>query len=257
MKKFLAVLSVIFAVSLVSCGDKNKGSSSEITEDTTQAATEEQIPSQTEDTSTKTESAEQNASEQGTSQQSATEPTSLGMPTSAGGGTLHFPDGGADFEQQLDESVLAAAQMMFDLACETEWSFTVGSPYPLDFSQHVENEFNWYFYLITADGINSLDDVRADYHKVFSESYSDTLDEVFMEKNGHAYCLNGERGSNIFYESSVVSEIAGRSEGEIRFKVVNSYNGDGFDDAPYSEEEDFVIVKENGEWRVSEFRLPY
>lgn len=254
MRKFIAFLSVIFAVSLVSCGDK-KGGDTEIPEEPAEAVTEAYIPSQTEENPT--EATERSASEQGTSQQSATEPASLGMPTSPDGDILHFPDGGAEFEQQLDESVLAAAQMMFDKACETEWSFTVGSPYPLDFSQYVENEFNWRFYLITADGINSLDDVRADFHKIFSESYEDSIDEVFTEQNGHAYCLNGERGSNFFYEKSEVSEIIGRSEGEIRFKVVNSYSGDGFDDAPYSEEEDFVIVRESGEWRVSKFRLPY
>lgn len=250
MRKFIAALSVFLALSLVSCGKKNNGSS-EIPEAPTESATEAQILSQTKELPTET-------TEQGTSKQSSTESSSLGVPTSASGEILHYPDGGPEFEQQLDESVLEAAQMMFDKACETEWSFTVGSPYSLDFSQYIENEFKWRYYLITADGINSLDDVRDDYHKIFSESYADTLDEVFIEQNGHAYCLNGERGSYYFYEKSEVTEITGRSDGEIRFKVVHSYSGDGPDGGPYSEEEDFVIVKDSdGAWRVSKFRLPY
>lgn len=253
MRRSIAILSVFLAISLVSCGDKKSGGS-EISEAATQAAVETQIPSQTEELPSEAPE----VSEQGTSEQSATEASSLGLPTSPDGGMLHYPDGGAEFEQQLDESVLAAAQMMFDKACETEWNFTVGSPYPLDLSQYVENEFSWRYYLITADGINSLDDVRADYHKIFSESYPDTLDEVFTEQNGHAYCLNGERGSYYFYEKSEVTEIIGRSDGEIRFKVVHSYSGDGPDDGPYSEEDDFVIVKDSdGAWRVSKFRIPY
>ncbi len=162
------------------------------------------------------------------------------------------------FEEQLDANVIAAAQQLFERACETEWNFTVGSPYTLDTSEYFSNKYGWQFYLITDEGVNSLDDVRADYHNVFSEDYKDTLDELYMEQGGRVYCLNAARGSDIFYESSEVVEITGRDEGEIRFKVIDSYNGASFGGEAYTEEREFVIVKEyDGKWRVSEFKLPY
>ncbi len=162
------------------------------------------------------------------------------------------------FEEQLDENVIAAAQLLFEKACETEWKFTVGSPYTLDTSEYFSNKYGWQFYLITDEGINSLDDVREDYHSVFSEDYNDTLDELYMEQGGRVYCLNAARGSDIFYEGSEVVEITGRDEGEIRFKVIDSYNGASFGGEAYTEEREFVIVKEaDGNWRVSKFKLPY
>lgn len=177
---------------------------------------------------------------------------------SESGDIPHYPEGSEEFEEQLNTDVIAAAQELFDKACETEWNFTVGSPYSIDTSQYVTNEYGWQFYLITAEGINSLDDVRADYHEVFSEKYPDSLDEVFMEDGGHAYCLNGARGSDIFYEGSEVVEVTGRSDGEICFKVINSYSDDGFGGGAYTEEADFTVIRDSdGAWRVGKFKLPY
>lgn len=171
---------------------------------------------------------------------------------------LTMPEDIPAFEEQLDENVIAAAQQLFEKACETEWKFTVGSPYSLDTSEYFSNKYGWQFFLITDEGINSLDDVKADYHSVFSENYNDTLDELYMEQGGRVYCLNGARGSDIFYEGSEVVEITGRDEGEIRFKVIDSYNGASFGGEAYTEEREFVIVKDSdGKWKVSKFKLPY
>lgn len=179
-------------------------------------------------------------------------------PTEAETEELTTPEDVSAFEAALDEDVIAAAQQLFEKACETEWSFTVGSPYTLDNSKYITNSYGWQFYLVTAEGINSLADVRADYHSIFSESYEDTLDELYVEEGGRVYCLNGARGSDIFYEGSEVVEITGRDEGEIRFKVVDSYNGASFGGEAYTEEREFVIVKESdGKWKVSKFKLPY
>lgn len=169
-----------------------------------------------------------------------------------------FPEGDPEFEEKLDDEVIEAAQLLFEKACETEWNFTVGSPYSIDTSEYITNEYDWQYYLITEEGINSLDDVRADFHRVFSEEYDDTLDELYMERDGRVYCLSGARGSAIFYDGSEITEITGRSDGEIRFKVVSSYNGASFGGESYTEETEFVIVRESdGAWRVSEFKLPY
>lgn len=169
-----------------------------------------------------------------------------------------FPENDPEFEEQLDNEVIAAAQALFETACETEWNFTVGSPYELDTSEYVTNDYGWQFYLITDEGVDSFEDVLADYYEVFSPDYENPLDELYREQDGKVYCLNGARGSNIFYEGSEVTLITGREDGEIRFNVVSTYNGGGEDNAPYTEENEFIIRRnDEGAWRVAKFKLPY
>ncbi len=161
-------------------------------------------------------------------------------------------------EEKSDEEIISAGFALFRTACETEWNFTVGSPYELDTSQTAQNQFGWDCYLVTTEGINSLADVRADFHKIFSEKYEDTLDEVFTESNGHVYCLNGARGSDIFYEKSEITAINSRSENEISFTVDNFYSDNDFNEGAYVQSDEFVItVDSDGAWRVSKFRMPY
>lgn len=160
--------------------------------------------------------------------------------------------------EQSDEELISAALALFETACKTEWDYTVGSPYEIDMNQTAQNQFGWDCYLITTEGINSLADVRADYHKVFSENYEDTLNEVFTEANGHVYCLNGARGADIFYEKSVITSVNSRSESEIAFTVTNYYSGDDFGSDAYTSDEEFVIsIDSDGAWRVAKFRMPY
>ncbi|MDE5570239.1 MAG: hypothetical protein K2I82_06245 [Ruminococcus sp.] len=160
--------------------------------------------------------------------------------------------------EKSEPELIAAALALFQSACKTEWDYTVGSPYEIDMNQTAQNQFGWDCYLITTEGINSLADVRADYHKVFSENYADSLDEVFTEVNGHVYCLNGTRGADIFYEKSVFVSIDSRSESEIAFTVQNSYSGDDFGGNAYNTQDEFVIsIDSDGAWRVAKFRMPY
>lgn len=164
----------------------------------------------------------------------------------------------APVAEQSDNELIAAALALFQSACKTEWDYTVGSPYELDMNQTVQNQFGWDCYLVTTEGINSLADVRADYHKIFSENYNDTLDEVFTEANGRVYCLNGSRGADIFYNKSVITSVNSRSESEISFTVTNYFSGDDFGNEAYTMDEDFIIsIDSDGVWRVSKFRLPY
>lgn len=252
MRKMLLFLTAsACALTLASCGDKGKSESSVSESVSGTSAADESIsvePTSTEEVVSATESVTAEATEKATSP----------IPTSALVGGLHYPDGGEEFEKQLDAEVISAAQELFFKACDTEWQFTVGSPYSLDTSQYITNEYGWQFFLITDERINSLDDVREDYHRVFSENYEDTLYEVFMEDNGRAYCLNGARGSDVFYEGSNIVEITDRADGEICFRVENSYSDDGFGGGAYTENAEFTVVKDSdGVWRVGKFKLPY
>ncbi|MDE6775262.1 MAG: hypothetical protein K2J37_03020 [Ruminococcus sp.] len=160
--------------------------------------------------------------------------------------------------EQSDDEIIMAAQYLFGEACLKEWNFTVGSPYELDESQYITNDYGWRYYLVAEPDINSVADVMADYHKIFSEEYSDTLNELFIESEDHVYCLNGMRGSDIFFEQTVLSEIISRSEDEIVFTAESTYSDDGLGNGSTIVEDEFAIVKgDDGEWRVSRFRLPY
>lgn len=158
-----------------------------------------------------------------------------------------------------DSTVLSEAQKLFEMACETEWNFHVGCPYKLDSTQYVTNNFGWEFYLVTDSGINSVADVEQDYYKVFSESYGSDLSELYMEKNGRVYALDGARGGDIYYTGSKVTEIKSRTDGEIFFTVENYYSGNDFTgEGAYTEKTEFsAVITEDGAWRAGEFTLPY
>ncbi|MBQ8960342.1 MAG: hypothetical protein IJ071_03880 [Ruminococcus sp.] len=156
-----------------------------------------------------------------------------------------------------DAALIAKAQEMFELACTTEWDFTLGLRYTVDPETYYENQYSWRMYLITDPGINSMEDIRNDYHTVFSSSRPDGLDEIFAEIGGRAYALSGGRGSNIFYESSEVTEIQSRTDTEAVFTVVHHMNGSDFGDDPVDETDTFSLVIEDGAIKVDQFRLPY
>lgn len=158
-----------------------------------------------------------------------------------------------------DSNLIAAAQKLFERACETDWIYHVGCPYNLDYNTYVENNFGWQFYLITDSSIKSLSDVEEDYYEVFSEKYGNDLGEIYMEKDGRVYALDGERGGNIYYTGSKITGIKERSDSEIVFTVENYYNGDDFKGAgEFTEKADFsVVIQADGSWRAGEFVLPY
>ncbi|MCM1132391.1 MAG: hypothetical protein NC340_02865 [Ruminococcus flavefaciens] len=269
MKKLVLMLVMTSLICTFSaCGDKQgesgEQSSSEISvvtsESTSPVTSADTEPAETEQVST-TKQPATTESVQTTAESTAETVTETTATTAENNDNIDVSDGivfDTPVEEQSDEELISAALALFQSACKTEWDYTVGSPYELDTSQTAQNKFGWDCYLITTEGINSLADVRADYHRIFSENYPDTLDEVFTEADGRAYCLNGARGADIFYEKSVITAINSRSESEIAFTVTNYYSGDDFGNEPYTSDEDFVIsVDSDGAWRVAKFRMPY
>lgn len=158
-----------------------------------------------------------------------------------------------------DELLVDEAQKLFDKACETDWNFHVGSPYTLDYNSFVENKFGWQYYLVTDSGVNSIADVEADYFKVFSSTYGSDLSELYLEKDGRVYALDGARGADIFYVDSAITGIKSRSDSEIVFTVENYYNGDDFTGAgDITKTDEFsVVIESDGSWRAGKFNLPY
>lgn len=270
MKKFLIIsLMAILICTVSACSDKEPESSMQSssvstveTSEATQAKTSENTKSQ-EITAQTTEKTEVTTESVLTTAEITTEsvPRTTTITTNEYYSHIDVSEGivfDTPIAEQNDEELISAALALFESACKTEWDYTVGSPYEIDMNQTAQNQFGWDCYLITTEGINSLADVRADYHKIFSENYVDSLDEVFTEANGRVYCLNGARGADIFYEKSVFVAINSRSESEISFTVQNSYSGDDFGGEAYVTQDEFVIsIDSDGAWRVAKFRMPY
>lgn len=164
-----------------------------------------------------------------------------------------------EVEDNTDDSeIISAAQELYENACKTEFRYHVGCPYNLDFSNYIENQYGWPYYLVTDEGYTSIADVEKDYYKIFAEENGNDLSEIYMEQDGKLYALDGERGANIFYKSSEVTGIIEKSENKIVFSVDNHYTGDDKNpETPITETEQFSVIIKNGEWRVAEFYLPY
>ena len=136
--------------------------------------------------------------------------------------------------------------------------FTVGCPFETDNNDYIENDLSWRFYRITDSKIHSFSDVMNEYHKVFSDSHANELASLYMDKNGSAYALCGNRGGNIYYSSSKVTEIKSKSDNEIVFTVENYYDGDDYGQAPYTETDEFsVVIGSDNVWKAGKFNLPY
>ncbi|MCM1529261.1 MAG: hypothetical protein NC093_04620 [Alistipes sp.] len=156
-----------------------------------------------------------------------------------------------------DSEIFEIAESLYASACETEWSFTVGAPFAIDTGIYVENGIGWQFFLVTDEGVNSMADVYREYHRVFAEEYADHLDELFIEENGRVYCLNGARGSDIFYSRSELTAIREKSADRVVMTVTDHYDGTDMGGEPYDLDRDFVMVNSGDGWRAAEFTLPY
>lgn len=265
MKKIFTVTAILAAMCIMtSCGDKkgdNSQSESSVPETATtseaaETTAENADTTQAETVSTKSETSISTEKSVNTSATSAAVNDDSAPFLIAAEGGIVFPN---PIEDTDDSALIAGAQKLFEQACETEWNFTVGSPYEVDQSVTVKNSYGWDCYLVTSEGITSLDDVRLDYHKIFSENYEDNhLEEVFTEYDGRLYCLCGERGSNIFYIDSKITAVNSRSDSEISFTVTDSYSDDDFGGGSYAEEREFAISFDSDQaWHVSKFILPY
>lgn len=173
-----------------------------------------------------------------------------------GDGAVVFED---DYKKESDATLMAAAQSLYESACQTEWKYTVGCPYETNTEDYIENDFQWRFYRITDSNIKSFADLENDYYKVFSKKYPNQLNELFIESNGAVYALDAARGMDIFYENSTITEIKSKTDDEIFFTVENHYSGTDTDvNTPATKTDTFsVVIESDGAWRAGEFNLPY
>lgn len=259
MKKILALMAAAaLTADAVSCGKKAGTASQQPKPKTTEAASVTSTDSsETTTASTTTTALTTTTSAVTTSKTAAQQPDPLG------GGAFEYNDDGAvvfteDSSKADDKTLIAAAQALFESACRTEMKFTVSCPFETDESDYIENSYSWRFYRITDSRIHSVSDVMNEYHKVFSESHSNDLASLYLDSNGSAYALCGNRGADFYYSSSRVTGIKSKSDSEIVFTVENYYDGDDYGQAPYTETDEFsAVIGRDNVWRAGIFNLPY
>ncbi|WP_028514032.1 hypothetical protein [Ruminococcus flavefaciens] len=257
MKKIIALMAAAaLTAGAVSCGKKAGTASQQPKPKTTEAVTTTSAYSTETTTSAATTAAT-------TTTSAVTTTKTAQQPDPLGGGAFEYNDDGAvafseDSSKADDKTLIAAAQALFESACRTEMKFTVGCPFETDNNDYIENDLSWRFYRITDSKIHSFSDVMNEYHKVFSDSHANELASLYMDKNGSAYALCGNRGGNIYYSSSKVTEIKSKSDNEIVFTVENYYDGDDYGQAPYTETDEFsVVIGSDNVWKAGKFNLPY
>lgn len=281
MRRCIACLTAFAAAVCVftSCGKKtDKASGNDISESTSEVqetfqADPLETKTEPETAETSTASASVTTSAAITTKTAATTTTASKSETTqpvtnqqdplGGGAFVYNEDGAVVFEEkdaEQDERIqIAAAQALFESACRTQWNFTAGCPYPIDTSDTIENSYGWQYSRITDPSINSVDDVKNDYYKVFSDRYPNEIDVYYVEQNGSVYAMSGARGQDIFYSASKISAVKEHDGDEIVFEVTHYYDGsERTPDNPCSTTETFsVVVGSDGTWKAGQFRLPY
>lgn len=264
MKKFLAIITMTAMLcTLAACGNNEDPANTEskpIEEQSQEAETQPDPLAPTEEAE-QPEETEPEAETEAPETEEVTEDE--GQPDPLDSSAFSLDENGAlifteDAAAESDRTLIAAAQSLFESACRTEFTFTVGCAYPIDSDEYISNEFDWKYYLVTVPGINSIDDVLADYHTVFSSAHDDTfVREMYTEADGKVYELPGGRGADIYYSGSKVTQVESRGDNEITFSVENYYDGTDWGESAYTEYDTFSMVFEDGAWRADQFNMPY
>ncbi len=258
MKKILSFIAAsALVISAVSCGEKTGKSPNTAKKKPAETTTQADTTNTTTSVSTTAKTTTKAAATTAVTTVKTTQPDPLG-----GGAFAYNEDGAVVFEADQDKvddrTLIAAAQALFESACKTQMSFTVGCPFDVDYNDTAENDRGWKCYRITDSRIKTFSDLENEYFKVFSSRYPcKELSQLYFEKDGSLYAFCGNRGGNIFYSSSKVTEIKSKSDDEIVFSVDNFYTGNDYGEESFTETDDFSVVIENGVWKAGQFVLPY
>lgn len=258
---FLSAVVFTTVTALVGCNNKNDNSSNLLDQSQESATQFDPLaPAETESQTESSESISATEAETVTTEPPITQKEQL---TTESNEAPVIDENGAvilEIDDTVDDvALIASAQILYESAGGTQWDFSVGCPYEIDYNSYIENEFDWKFYLIVSDEIKSIADVENDYYKVFSSNYGNPLDELYKEKDGRVYALAGQRGSDIYYTGSKVTGITRRTENEIFFSVENYYSGSDYSNfEPVTKTEEFsAVIDKDGNWRVGVYKMPF
>jgi len=147
-----------------------------------------------------------------------------------------------------EDDIQNIGEELFEKACKTTWTYLCGVPYELDYEDSYENAFR-------VIGVDSFSDILEDYNKVFTGEHPE-LEEKYISTQYALYCYDGGRGENIYYQDTEL-ELVSLEGDTVVFNAVSHYADPETNEPLEDRTDSFVIVNIDGEWRVSEFRLPY
>lgn len=146
----------------------------------------------------------------------------------------------------------AQAQQIYETAATTYFTYLCSSD---GFTYDAEDCIDGGWYRVT--NCNTLEDAEAEYYSVFAKSGHETdLDKQFQIVDEKLYRLCGDRGADISYLDSKVTELLESTTDTLTFSVVSTYQ---FPDASEitTQEDRFTLVWERDAWRVGQFTMPY
>lgn len=116
---------------------------------------------------------------------------------------------------------------------------------------------------VTEDGwvrvtnYQTIEEAEAEYYDIFARAgHEMDLNGQFRMENDKLYRLCGDRGGDISYVSSEVTELTGSTADTLTFSVVSTYQEPDSTEQT-TREDTFTLILEHGEWHVGQFTMPY
>lgn len=162
-------------------------------------------------------------------------------------------DAGVEDDDSDEDELKELAAKMFDDACKMQWDYFCSSDtlFELDHDTVPDSDDPALAYLYRIKDAADEEQAKSRYFSVFSKQFHENdLNSIMYSDDTGVYISNGARGMDITYVSSEVTAVKSYSDESAEFTVTNTYTDK-------VESTDFSLIKENGEWRVGTFTLPY
>lgn len=151
-----------------------------------------------------------------------------------------------------DAELISKAQSMFDEAVSVYSNFIYDCAYSVDDSETYFSDSGESMLKITDSSVTSVSDVVNDFEQYFSEKYESPVPMVYIESGSDVYYIQTDIGGNTSYLSTTISEITKKTENEVFFTAISSY-----DDGTVRQDTYSLVYGENGvEWKTGVFNLP-
>ena len=144
------------------------------------------------------------------------------------------------------------AQQMFDSAASVYFTYHCTSD---SFTYDESDTLGGGWYRVTS--CDSIKAAEADYFAVFAPSvHSGDLADQFQEQDEKLYRCCGDRGADITYTSTEITEMTAGSDSSVSFTAVSTYTDPDSGEVT-TQSNAFSLIYEDGAWLVGTFILPY